>query len=132
VVFDFYGVGEKQIVHLDLKDLPTALQYKQVTAVAVIGPNGAGPIADAIEAFRSATKRPPKFLEIPEAAAIAGRFTVYQEAEISSGAFGGSPVVPSEKVGTLSTNMPSSLGHRSQTLQRGRLRAYFSRPRLRS
>ncbi len=105
VVLDFYGLSEKQIVRLDLEGLPAALKNKQIAAVAVVGPSGAGPIADAVEVMRSASKRLPKFLDIPEAAAIAGHFAVYEEAEISAGAFGGSPVVPSEKIGTLSTNM---------------------------
>jgi uncharacterized protein len=105
VVLDFYGLSEKQVVRLDPKGLPAALQHKQVAAVAVVGPNGAGPIADAVDAIRGATKRPPRFLDITEAAAIAGRHAVYQEAEISAGTFGGSPVMPSEKVATLSTNM---------------------------
>lgn len=106
VVFDFYGFADKQIVRLDLKSLPAALQYNQVAAVAVVGPTGAGPIADVIAAFRNATKRPPKFVDIPETKSLADRFVVYHEAEISAGAFGSSPaLLPAENVGTLSTNV---------------------------
>jgi uncharacterized protein len=105
VMLAFYGFDEKHIVRLELKELPAALQHKQVAAVAVVGPTGAGPIADAIEAFRKATKRPPKFLDLSEAGAIADRFAVYDEAKISAGAFGGSPAVPSDDVTTISTNV---------------------------
>jgi hypothetical protein len=76
-----------------------------VAAVAVVGPTGAGPIADAIEVFRKVTRRPPKFLDLSEAEAIAHRFAVYDKAEISAGAFGGSPAVPSDDVTTISTNV---------------------------
>ena len=101
----FYGFDEKQIVRLGLAELPAALRHKQVAAVAVVGPTGAGPIADAIEVFRKVTRRPPKFLDLSEAEAIAHRFAVYDKAEISAGAFGGSPAVPSDDVTTISTNV---------------------------
>jgi uncharacterized protein len=105
VVLDFYGFDEKHIVRLDLKELADALQRRQVTALFVVGPTGAGPIADAIEAFRKSTKKPPTFLDLAEATAIAERFAVYEEAEISVGAFIGSPAVPSDKVTTISANV---------------------------
>jgi hypothetical protein len=105
VVLAFYGFDEKQVVRLGLKELSVSLQHKQVAAVAVVGPTGAGPVADAIEAFRKATKKPPKFLDLSEAAAIAGRYPVYEEVEIPVGAFGGSPALPSDKVTTVSTNV---------------------------
>jgi TRAP-type uncharacterized transport system substrate-binding protein len=105
VVLDFYGFEEKHIVRLGRDELPIALHNKQVAAVLVVGPTGAGPIADAVEAFRKATKRPPKFLDLSEAKAIAARFAVYHEDEISVGAFGGSPALPSDKVATISTRV---------------------------
>jgi TRAP-type uncharacterized transport system substrate-binding protein len=105
VVLDFYGFDEKHIVRLGLKDLPVSLQRKQVAALLAVGPTGPGPIADAIEAFRKSTKKPPKFLDLAEATAIAERFAVYDEAEISVGAFSGSPAVPSDKVTTISANV---------------------------
>jgi TRAP transporter TAXI family solute receptor len=105
VVMDFYGFDEKHIVRLGIKDLPAALQQRQVAALLVVGPTGAGPIAAAIEAFNKATRRPPKFLDLSEATAIAERFAVYDEGEISAGAFSGSPAVPSEKVTTISANV---------------------------
>jgi TRAP-type uncharacterized transport system substrate-binding protein len=105
VVLDFYGFDEKRIVRLGLKDLPVSLQHRQVAALLVVGPTGAGPIADAIEAFRKSTKKPPKFLDLAEASAIADRFAIYDEAEISVGAFSGAPAVPSEKVTTISANV---------------------------
>jgi len=105
VVLDFYGFDEKQIVHLPARDLAAALQRRQVSALLAVGPTGSGAIADAIEAFRKVTKKPPKFLDLPEAKAIDERYAAYDEAEISAGAFNGSPAVPSEKVTTISANM---------------------------
>jgi hypothetical protein len=105
VVLDFYGFDEKHIVRLGLKELADSLQRRQLTAVLAVGPTGAGPIADAIEVFRKSTKRPPKFLDISEAKAITDRFAVYDEDEISAGAFGGSPALPSDKVTTISANV---------------------------
>ena len=105
VVLDFYGFDEKQITRLTLKDLASALQHRRVAAVLVVGPSGAGPIADTIEAFRKTTKTPPKFVDLAEASAIAERYAAYDEAEINAGAFNGSPAVPSEKVTTISANV---------------------------
>jgi TRAP-type uncharacterized transport system substrate-binding protein len=105
VVIDFYGFDEKHIVRLGLKELPAALQRRQIAAVVAVGPAGSGPLAEVVEAFIKSTRRPPKFLDLAEAAAIAERFAVYDEAEISAGAFGGSPPVPSEKVTTISANV---------------------------
>jgi TRAP-type uncharacterized transport system substrate-binding protein len=105
VVMDFYGFDEKHIVRLGIKDLAAALQQRQVAALLVVGPTGAGPIAAAIEAFNKVTRRPPKFLDLSEATAIAERFAVYDEGVISAGAFSGSPAVPSEKVTTISANV---------------------------
>ena len=104
-VLAFYGFDEKQIVRLRSGELAAALRHKQVAAVAVVGPTGAGPISDAVEAFRKATKRLPKFVDLPEAEAIARQFAVYDKAEISSGAFGGAPTLPSNDVTTISTNV---------------------------
>jgi TRAP-type uncharacterized transport system substrate-binding protein len=104
-VLDFYGFDEKHIVRLGLKGLADSLQRKQAAALLVVGPIGAGPIADVIEVFRKSTKRPPKFLDISEAKAITDRFAVYDEDEISAGAFGGSPALPADKVTTISANL---------------------------
>jgi TRAP transporter TAXI family solute receptor len=105
VVLDFYGFDAKQVVRLSAKDLAPALRRRQLAAVLVVGPSGAGPIAEAIEAFRKTTKQPPRFLDLAEASAIAERYAAYDEAEINAGAFSGSPAVPSEKVTTISANV---------------------------
>ena len=105
VVLDFYGFDEKQRVPLGTKDIAAALARRQVFAVLAVGPAGSGALADAIETFRKATKKPPKFLDLAEAKTIGERYAVYDEAEISIGAFSGSPLVPSEKVTTISTNV---------------------------
>jgi TRAP transporter TAXI family solute receptor len=123
VVLDYYGIEEKHVARLALQDLPAALQRKQVSAVMVVGSTGAGPIVDAIEVFRRVTKKPPNFVDISESKAIAERFAIYDEAEISVGAFGGSPAVPSDKVQTISANLllvsqPSLANHVAGDLTR--------------
>ena len=105
VVLDFYGIDAAHVVELDGKELAPSLQHKHVAAVMAVGSTGAGPIADAVDIFHKATKRLPKFLDLSEASAIANRFAIYDEAEISIGAFGGSPPVPAEKVTTISANL---------------------------
>lgn len=105
VVLDYYGIDEKHTARLGLQELAAALQRKQVSAVMVVGSTGAGPILDVVDVFRKVTRRPPNFVDLSEAKAIAERFAIYDEAEISVGAFGGSPAVPSDKVETISANV---------------------------
>jgi TRAP-type uncharacterized transport system substrate-binding protein len=105
VLLDFYGLDEKNVVRLAQASLADALQRKQVAAILVVGPTGPGAIADAVDAFRKVTKRPPKFLDISEATAITNRFGAYTEDELSPGAFGGSPTVPAEKVTSISSSL---------------------------
>jgi TRAP transporter TAXI family solute receptor len=104
-VLDFYGFDEKQIVTLDIEELAAALRNKRVAAVAVVGPNGTGPIARTVEIFRTVTRKPPRFLDLSEARALADRLPVYQESEIPAGSFGGGPTVPAGDVRTLSTRV---------------------------
>jgi TRAP-type uncharacterized transport system substrate-binding protein len=104
-VLDFYGFDEKYIVRFGLNELSDPQQLRQVAALLVIGPSGAGPIALAVEDFRKMTRRPPKFLDLVEAPSITDRFPVYDEAEINVGAFSGSPAIPPEKVTTISAKV---------------------------
>jgi TRAP transporter TAXI family solute receptor len=105
VILDFYGFEEKYRTPIPGKDISAALQRRQISALMVVGPVGTGVIDDAIEAFRKATKKPPKFVDLTEAKALGERYAVYDEAEISAGAFSGSPPVPSEKVTTISAHV---------------------------
>jgi TRAP-type uncharacterized transport system substrate-binding protein len=104
-VLDFYGFDDKSVVRFGLNELSDLQQLRQVAALLVIGPSGAGPIALAVEAFRKLTRRPPKFVDLVEAPSITDRFAVYDEAEISVGAFSGSPAIPPEKVTTISAKV---------------------------
>ena len=104
-ILDFYGFDEKNIVRFGLTELSDPQQLRQLAALLVVGPTGEGPIAVAIEAFRKLTRRPPKFLDLAEAASITDRFAVYDEAEISVGAFSGSPPIPPDKVTTISAKV---------------------------
>jgi TRAP-type uncharacterized transport system substrate-binding protein len=102
-VIDFYGFDEKHVLRLAGNDVADSLRHKQIAGLLVVGPVGAGPIEDAIEAFRKVTKRPPKFVDISEAKAIGSRFALYSEDEISAGAFG--PALPSDNVTTISSSL---------------------------
>ncbi|CAL8968909.1 hypothetical protein RHODGE_RHODGE_02593 [Rhodoplanes serenus] len=97
----FYGVDDKRVVQLAPADLAAALQRKQVHAVVVVGPVGPGPIADAVQVFRKVTRKPPTFLDLGEADAIAARFPVYESIDIAQGAFGGAPAAPADDISTV-------------------------------
>jgi len=102
-VLDFYSIDDKRIVRLAPADLPNGL--KQVRALLVIGPIGSGPIATAVQAYRKLTKKPPTFLELKEADAIAARYPVYESVQIPEGSFGGSPATPSDDAKALATSV---------------------------
>ena len=55
---------------------------RQVAAFVVMGPAGPGAIGDAVKAIIKATKKPPKFIALDEAKAIATHHRVYEEVEI--------------------------------------------------
>ena len=104
-LLNFYRFDEKYIVRFGPNELSDPQQLRQVAALLVIGPSGGGPIALAIETFRKLTRRPPKFVDLVEAPSISDRLAVYDEAEISVGAFSGSPAIPPDKVTTISAKV---------------------------
>ncbi|MFY9989585.1 MAG: TAXI family TRAP transporter solute-binding subunit [Rhodoplanes sp.] len=104
-VLDFYRLDEKHVVPVKVEALASALRDKHIKALVVVGPIGPGPIADAVEVFRKSTKKPPKFIDLTEAAAIAERYPVYEKAEISDGSIDASPPIPADDVTTVSTSI---------------------------
>lgn len=104
-VLDFYGFTDSHIAQLTLKELPEALRGKRIAGLLVVGPLGFGAITDAIQIFRKSAKKPPAFVDLNEAEAIAERFPVYEKADIPVGAFNATPALPADDVSTLATTI---------------------------
>ena len=102
-VLDFYGIEDKRVVRIAPADLANAL--KHVHALLVVGPIGPGPIANAVQTFRKVTKKPPTFLDLGEAEAIAARYPVYEKIDLPEGSFGGSPASPSDDATTVAASV---------------------------
>jgi uncharacterized protein len=102
-VLDFYSIDDKHITRLAPTDVDNGL--KNVRALLVVGPIGPGPIATAVQSFRKLTKKPPTFLDLTEAAAIAARYPVYEAVDLPQGSFGGSPAVPADDAKSLAVSV---------------------------
>jgi uncharacterized protein len=102
-VLEFYSIDDKRITRLTPTDLADGL--KRVRALLVVGPIGPGPIATAVQTFRKVTKKPPTFLDLKEAEAVAARYPVYEAVDLPEGSFGGSPAVPSDDTKTLAASV---------------------------
>jgi TRAP-type uncharacterized transport system substrate-binding protein len=120
-VLNFYTIDEKRISRIAPSDLEKSV--KRVNALLVVGPIGAGPIATTIQTFRKVTKKPPTFLDLTEAEAIAARDPVYEKIDLPKGSFGGSPPAPSDDTTTLAASVlliarPSLLNYAAGELTR--------------
>lgn len=104
-VLGFYRIDDKHVARLTAKDLFAALESKRIAALLVVSPIGLGPLPEAVQIFRKAGKKPPKFLNLAEADAIAERFPVYQSATIPDGAVDASPPIPDDDVTTIATEI---------------------------
>jgi TRAP transporter TAXI family solute receptor len=104
-VLAFYGFDDRHVLRLSLKDLAASLHGKRFAALLVVGPVGPGALADSVQVFRKVTKKPPSFLDLNEAEAIAERFAIYEKADIPTGAINAVPPVPAEDVTTLATSI---------------------------
>jgi len=79
-----------------------ALRDQKVSALLFVVPIvRSSKVADAWHAVRKASGMSFRFIPIEEAEAIATSAPAYEEGEISSGQFGGSPLLPPEDVTTL-------------------------------
>src|SRR5262249_56928306 len=96
-------IDDKRINRTAPTDLDKSL--KRITALLVVGPIGTGPIATAVQTFRKVTKKPPTFLDLAEAEAIATRYPVYEKIDLPEGSFGGSPAAPSDDTTTLARSV---------------------------
>jgi TRAP-type uncharacterized transport system substrate-binding protein len=104
-VLDFYGFDDKHVVRLPLKELSEALQGKRIAGLMAVGPIGPGVIADAVQVFRKSSKKPPTFIELPEAEAISERYPVYDNVEMPDGAIDTSPIMPPDDITTIAVNV---------------------------
>ena len=81
-VVESYGLQAANLVTIAPADVGVALRGRKVAAVVVMGPAGPGAISDAVKAIVKATRKPPKFIALDEAKAIATHHRVYEEVEI--------------------------------------------------
>lgn len=104
-VMESYGLKSTNLVRTSLADLGASLRDKRAAAVVAMGPTGPGVITEAVKAIVKATRKPPKFLDVEEGKAIAGRSPVYEEVEIPQGAFVAAPAIPGDDVATIAVTV---------------------------
>lgn len=104
-VMDLYGLKPSNIVKASPAEVGALLREKRVAAALAMAPDGPGAVTDAVKAIVKATKKPPRFLDLEEATAIATRNPVYQKIEIPQGAFTVAPPIPSEEVTTVAVTV---------------------------
>lgn len=79
-----------------------AINDKKADALLFIVPTTKGvAMSESWAAVRKLTKKSMSFVAIDDAEAIAAAAPIYEEGEISAGAFGGAPPIPEENVTTL-------------------------------
>jgi TRAP transporter TAXI family solute receptor len=103
VILQQYGVDPTKvdIVQFPATEASEAIRSEKAEAYLAAGPVNSKITADAINAS-TRDGRPPKFLAIDSAEAIAQNHPVYEASEIPAGAFGGSPDKPDDEVKTIS------------------------------
>ncbi|MHB8885533.1 MAG: TAXI family TRAP transporter solute-binding subunit [Methylovirgula sp.] len=89
-------------VPLALDDVRQAVDEKKVDAVLAVGVPDTGTLAKTVRAVTAASQKPPVFIPISEAKAIADRSPYYESADVVRGLFGGLPPRPLETFQTLS------------------------------
>jgi TRAP transporter TAXI family solute receptor len=82
--------------------IAAALRDRKISALLFVVPVArSSKVADSWYAVRKASRMSFRFIPIEEAEAIAASAPAYEEGEISSGQFGGSPLLPPDDVTTL-------------------------------
>lgn len=104
-VMELYGLQSSNIVKASPADVGALLREKRVAAIFAMAPDGPGAITEAVKAIAKATRKPPRFLDLEEAKAIAARNPVYQEMDIPQGAFVVAPAIPGEEVTTVAVTV---------------------------
>jgi len=103
VILAQYGVdpGKVDIVQFPVTEAADAIRNQKADAYLAAGPVNSKITSEAIAASTHDGK-PPKFLAIDSAEAIAQNHPMYEASEIPAGAFGGSPDRPEDEVKTIS------------------------------
>jgi TRAP-type uncharacterized transport system substrate-binding protein len=97
VVLAFYDIGSDSVRPVAPADVGAQIADERISAVLAIGlPAGPGSIADAARAIRLATGKPPKFLDLDLADAIADRLPAYEKLDVPQGALAGFPPTPAK------------------------------------
>lgn len=89
-------------VPLALDDVKQAVKDKRVDAVLAVGVPDTGVLAKVVLAVTAAGEKPPVFIPISEAKAIADRSPFYESTDVVRGLFGGLPPRPMKTFETLS------------------------------
>ncbi|MBG0809768.1 ABC transporter substrate-binding protein [Methylosinus sp. H3A] len=100
-----YDILERNFATVTLQpaEVETALRARKIDAVFLVAIPQIGPASDVIHQIVAAgDKKPPVFLPIAEAKAIAKRYPTLEETEIVHGAFGGDPPRPDQALETTS------------------------------
>jgi TRAP-type uncharacterized transport system substrate-binding protein len=82
-------------------DIAAAITGSRIDALFVAGPRGGRLITHSLRAFSVATKNPPVFVPISEAAALVARNPVFSVGEFAPGELGITPLMPAKAVQTL-------------------------------
>ncbi|SHN74178.1 TAXI family TRAP transporter solute-binding subunit [Bradyrhizobium erythrophlei] len=103
VILAQYGVdpGKVDIVQFPITEAADAIRNQKADAYLAAGPLNSKITSEAVAASTHDGK-PPKFLAIDSAEAIAQNHPMYEASEIPAGAFGGSPDRPEDEVKTIS------------------------------
>jgi len=91
------------VVQFDPNNVAAAIRDSNVNAIFSVGPVSSPITAEAIAAA-TRDRKPPTFLAIDAAEAIAARNPLFESTEIKAGAFGGAPARPEESVETIGFN----------------------------
>ena len=89
-------------VPLALDEVRQAVEDKRVDAVLTVGVPDTGTLANVVRAVTALSPKPPVFIPISEAKAIADHSPFYESADVVRGLFGGLPPRPPETFETLS------------------------------
>ncbi|MCG6204700.1 TAXI family TRAP transporter solute-binding subunit [Rhodopseudomonas sp. HC1] len=103
VILQQYGVDPTKVenVQLAVGDVADAVKTRKVDAFLAAGPLNSKVISEALAATAS-SGREPVFLGIDSSEALVANHPTYEAATIPAGAFGGSPVRPSDDIKTIS------------------------------
>ncbi len=102
-----YDVPQKSVTLAPLApgEVRAAVEAGRVDAVFAAGPPQRGLTHDLVTAIAEATGKPPVFLPITEAKAIAKRAPALEPTEILQGAFGGDPPRPADSTDSVSVSV---------------------------